>query len=105
MDQHRRQQIDSITALSKRMLQRARADEWDEVASLEEQRRVLVMQCFNQVTAERDVLELGPAIREIIVLNDELIELGKRCRGKLGGDIHVKKIGGVAKRAYSSCAR
>lgn len=105
MDQLRRDQLDSIIALSKRMLEQARSDEWEEVASLEAKRRKLVMQCFDQPTSQNDAPELASAITEVLSLNEAVAELGKQRRGALGGDIRVSKIGRTAKSAYLGCTR
>lgn len=105
MDQPRRDQLDNIIALSRRMLEQARGNEWEEVASLEAKRRELVMQCFGQATSQDDVPELASAIKEVLGLNDAVAELGKQRRGALGGDIRINKVGRMAKSAYLGCNR
>ena len=105
MNQSRKRQIDLIIELSKRMLHNARCGDWDSVAEVDEERRHLVMQCFRQAAAESDAAATASAIRQILSLNDELVELGKQRRGALGGDIQVAKVGRTAKSAYLGCAR
>ena len=85
------------------MLSRARESDWGQVAELERQRQPLVAECFEQAPSGTDAPEVASAIRQILLLNDELAALGDRYRETLGGDMHTSKIGRKAKAAYRDC--
>jgi hypothetical protein len=105
MDSQRSQQLNDIIDLSREMLFRARENAWQRVGELEEQRRSLVALCFRHTTVEQDAPEVAASIREILRLNQEVTELGKKHQQTLGADIQTNKVGRSAQAAYRSCAR
>jgi hypothetical protein len=105
MDVQRSQQLKEIVSLSREMLRQAGDNEWERVGELEQTRRELVMTCFGQRTPEQDGPEVAAAIKEILRLNQELTELGKRQREALGAEVHNHKLGSAAQAAYLNCGR
>ncbi|MFQ5643906.1 MAG: flagellar protein FliT [Thiogranum sp.] len=105
MDINRGQQLRDVIELSKDMLSKAQAGEWELVAGLEARRKALVAGCFEQPTSGQDAPEVAVAIREILSLNQQLTRLGEQCREQLGCDIHASKVGRNASEAYLGCAR
>ena len=105
MDIQRSQQLRDIIELSTEMLKLAHEQEWSQVAELEEKRRLLVMACFRQPTPEQDAPEVAAAIREILVLNQEVTALGKECQQQLGSEMHTNRVGRAAQTAYLNCSR
>ena len=105
MESQRRQQLEQVTELSRRMLTHARQLEWTQVAELEVQRKELVMACFAKPTSEQDAPEVAAAIKQILELNQEIETLGRQCRDQLGGEIHIQNVGRTATAAYLGAAR
>jgi len=105
MDITRSQQLKDIIELSKAMLARARDNEWALVAELEVRRKQLVVSCFQTPTAEQDAPEVATLITEILKLNQEVTELGRRCQEQLGSEIRTQNVGRAASAAYLSHAR
>ncbi|MEA3244367.1 MAG: flagellar protein FliT [Pseudomonadota bacterium] len=104
MDIERSQQLEQIILLSKDMLAKAGDQEWGLVAEIEARRRELVMRCFQQPAKQQDAPDVAAAIQEILRLNQQITELGKRCQDQLGSDIHTNKLGRTASAAYLGCA-
>ncbi len=104
MDSERGRQLEEIIGLSRDMLARAKDNQWAEVAELEARRRTLVASCFAQPGTGQDTNEVAASIREILRLNHEVTELGKRARETLGSEIRTHGVGRAARRAYRTCA-
>lgn len=105
MDIQRSQQLKDIIVMSKQMLTLAKNREWEQVTELEEKRRVLVLQCFQQPTSEQDSPEVAASIREVLRLNQEVTELGKQSREELGGELRTNITGRTAQAAYQAYSR
>jgi hypothetical protein len=105
MDNKRSRQLEQILSLSKDMLARAGDDEWELVAEIEARRRELVMRCFQQPAPQQHATEVAAAIKEILCLNQEISDLGKRYQDQLGTEMHTNKLGRTASAAYLGCAR
>jgi len=105
MDSKRSRQLEQILSLSKDMLEKAGDHEWGLVAEIEARRRELVMCCFQQPAQQQDASEVAAAIKEILRLNQEITDLGKRYQDQLGTEIHTNKLGRTASAAYLGCAR
>ena len=105
MDTKRSRQLEQIVLLSQDMLAKAGDHEWGLVAEIEAGRRELVMRCFQQPAQQQDSSEVAAAIKEILRLNQEISDLGKRYQDQLGSEIHTNKLGRTASAAYLGCAR
>ncbi|VAW73705.1 hypothetical protein MNBD_GAMMA13-327 [hydrothermal vent metagenome] len=105
MDNQRLQQFQQIIAYSHDMLTLAQDNEWEQVAELDDKRRSLVMQCFQLATSDRDAPAVAAAIKEILLLNQQVADLGAQQQATLGGQIRAQQLGKTAKQAYSHCAR
>ena len=105
MDAQRSKQLQDIIQLSRQMLSQARENEWQRVTELEARRREMVLACFQQTTPEQDSPAVATAIRDILHLNQEVAELGRRYRDQLGSEIHTHNVGRAASAAYLSCTR
>jgi hypothetical protein len=84
------------------MLELAGELEWEKIAVLEVRRKQIVMECFRESAAEEDAAEIAEAIREILNLNQQVTELGKRCQLQVGTEIHTHNRGRAATSAYLS---
>lgn len=105
MDSKRTQVLRDIIQISQAMLAMARDNEWERVVLLEGERRQMVRGCFDKPTRDQDAPEVAVAIREILSLNQEVAELGRRCKDQLGADIRAQNMGRSASAAYLSHAR
>jgi hypothetical protein len=105
MDSYRNRQLQQIIDLSRQMLDKAQAMEWDKVAELEGRRKQLVVSCFRNPTSDQDAPEVAASIREILRLNDQVAGMGRDCRERLGGEIHTHKVGRTASAAYLNHVR
>ena len=105
MDISRSQQLMDIIELSKDMLSKAQANEWELVAELETRRKTLVTRCFQQPASGQDAPEVAAAIKEILSLNQQVTQLGQKYQEQIGCDIHTSKVGRNASAAYLGCAR
>lgn len=101
----RSEQLQKIIALSREMLEKARALEWERVAELEVQRKQLVSSCFRHPAHEQEVPAVADGIRQILRINDEITTLGRECKTRLSGELHTQKLGRTASAAYRDCAR
>jgi hypothetical protein len=99
------EQLAHIVELSRQMLEKARALEWESVAELECTRRDLVMQCFRQPVGNQDAPAVAEGIRQVLAINDELARLARAGRDQLGVEIQTHNTGRTASAAYLSCAR
>ena len=105
MNTPRFQALRDIIEISRQMLIMARRNQWQQVAELEAERRLLVRGCFQSPTSEQDAPDVAAAIGEILRLNEEVAELGQQRRGRLGTEIHTHKAGRAASAAYLSHTR
>lgn len=105
MNLERLQQLRDIVLLSKEMLSHARQNDWARVAELEAVRRKLVMECFQQAARYEDAADVAPVIKEILRLNQEVMELGAMHQEAVGADMHRDSVGRTARAAYLGCAR
>jgi hypothetical protein len=105
MSSGRGEALTGIIEISQRMLVLARQNQWGSVAELESERKLLVEACFKQPTPEQDSPQVAAAIREVLRINQELVELGGRWRQFLGTEIHTHNQGRAAAAAYRSHAR
>lgn len=103
MDEQQRRQFERVIEISSLMLSRARENDWEQVATLEAQRQPMLAKCFARVPVDADASDVAEAIRQILLLNDEMATLGIRHRETLGGDIRNSKIGRKATAAYRDC--
>jgi len=105
MNIQRFQTLRDIIQITQQMLIMAQENQWQQVAEMEAQRRLLVQGCFQCPTLEQDAPDVAAAIGEILRLNDEVAELGQQWRGRLGTEIHAHKVGRAASAAYLSHTR
>ena len=105
MDAERSQQLRDIIQLSRDMLASAADNDWVRVAELEVRRREQVLACFNRPTDDADAVEVAAVIRDVLRLNQEIAELGERCKEALGDQLRTHGIGRTARQAYQNCAR
>jgi len=105
MNSDRTRQLVEIIGLSKEMLANARDHDWQRVTELEVARKALVVSCFQLPTATgQDAPEVAAAIKEILRLNQDVSEIGRRYKEELVGEIRTNNIGRAAKAAYQNCA-
>ena len=105
MHSKRSQQLEQILLLSQDMLTKAADHEWGLVAEIEARRRDMLTRCFQQAAQQQQGGEVEAAIKEILRLNQEISDLGKRYRDQLGSEINTNKLGRAASAAYLGCAR
>ena len=105
MDINRSQQLRDIIELSRDMLAKAQANQWDLVAGLESRRKVLVMSGFQRPVDGQDALEVAAIIKEILSLNQQVTLLGRQYQEQVGCDIRTSKVGRNASAAYLGCSR
>ena len=105
MDTARLQVLQNIIQISKQMLLMARENQWQHVAEMDAQRRLMVQGCFQRAAPEQDASQVAAAIGEILRLNQEVAELGQQWRSQLGAEIHAGKVGRAASAAYLSLTR
>ena len=48
---------------------------------------------------------MAAAIKEILILNQQVTQLGQKYQEQIGCDIHTSKVGRNASAAYLGCAR
>lgn len=104
MDTNRSRQLRDIIELSREMLSKAQAGEWELVAGLETRRKTLVGDCFRQPASGQDAPEVAVAIREILSINQQVTRLGVQCRDRLGCELQAGRAGRSAAAAYRDCA-
>lgn len=85
------------------MLDKAHESDWEQVASLDAERRILVDDCFSQATAHQDAHLTAAAIREILQINQSILEIGQRAKNELGEQITTHATGKAALNAYQNC--
>jgi hypothetical protein len=105
MEANRSQQLEQIVLLSREMLAKAADHEWARVAEVDARRRQMVMRFFQQPAQRQDVAGVAAAIKEILRLNQEITDLGRRYQDRLGTEIHSNRLGRTASAAYLGHAR
>lgn len=105
MDTRRTQVLRDIIEVSEAMLVMARENEWERVALLEAERRVMVQGCFERTSREQDAPEVAVAIKEILRLNQEVADLAGSWKDQVGADIRTQNVGRTAAAIYRSHAR
>jgi hypothetical protein len=103
-DTRRTRMLRDIIEVSKAMLVMARDNEWERVALLEAERRVMVQSCFAHTTREQDAPHVAAAIKEILRLNQDVASLAGSWKEQIGADIHAQKVGRSAAAVYRSHA-
>ena len=84
------------------MLEKAKADCWDEVIALEQERRLLFSLYFaDEVEQADDVVAIQVGIQTILDLDDQLQELGRHKKKYLTQVLQDFGLGKKAIKAYS----
>ena len=85
------------------MVEKARTDCWDDVITLESERRILLEQYFaNDVKLKDDVAAVQVGIQTIRDLDQQLVGLGQKKKKELASAIRDFGLGKKAVKAYSN---
>lgn len=98
----RLQELHQLIALSRAMLEKAQEDSWGEVIDLEAERSGLIETFFLEPVPQEFAVEVEAGIRSIIAMDIDVMELGKREKLDLVGNLQKMEQGKKAVRAYSS---
>ncbi len=98
-------QFDALIQLSRAMLSKARAGEWDDVFGMESQRQRLIRDAFAQPPAVERAAGIAAGIREILALDKELIALGRQRMAELSVGLIGWRKGCKATAAYAQNMR
>lgn len=98
-------ELQSVVLLTRQMRQQAEAQQWEQVQLLEEQRRPLISAAFPVRHPIADPSAVAEAIREIIELDRQTMELGSGLKQEMGNLLGQINQGRHATRAYRAVAR
>lgn len=93
--------IHTIIDLSDKMLQKARQQDWEDVTSIENQRKQLISGFFSKPVHIRNG-KIADCIRAILEKDREIVKLGAARRKELRGALHRVNRGKEAVTAYKT---
>lgn len=82
-ERQRRFQLARVLRLTETMLQHAEAGDWEELETLERQRKDELDQCFDLQNAQPS-LEVAEALTALMSLNERIVALVRAARDALG---------------------
>lgn len=94
MDKEREQHWLSILQMSTNMRELAKKLEWEDLAKLEAQRQNRIKSFFSQPVSIEDADTVRQGIHTILNIDQQIICMGKKHKGEIGGklvDFHVNK--------------
>lgn len=94
--------LQSITALSRRLVSLAQSDDWPEAESVEAERQVLIQQYFSKSPGDQDPEQDRQALQILLDLNEKVMGMLRDRRQSLISDLQSIEEGRIAARAYSS---
>lgn len=97
--------FDRVVVLSREMLERARAGEWQSVIDLEGRRQALMSRFFCPAPPPDQLQRLADRIREVLDLDREVMELGRQGMQDLSHQLDQIGAGRKAVRAYAANER
>ena len=87
MNKEREQHWLSILKISVKMRQLAQELQWENLAQLENQRQGLIKTFFSRPVAVEDAEVIREGIHRILDMDQQIISMGKRHRGAIGGKL------------------
>ena len=94
--------LESITALSRRLVSLAQSDNWSEAESVEAERQALIRQYFSESLEEQDPEQHRQALQILLDLNMRVMGMLRERRQNLISDLQSIEEGRIAARAYSN---
>jgi hypothetical protein len=94
--------LESITALSRRLVSLAQSDGWAEAETVEAERQTLIQQYFSNCPDEQDPEQQRQALQILLDLNEKVMGMLRERRQTLISDLQSIEEGRVAARAYSN---
>lgn len=93
--------LESITALSRRLLSLAQSDDWAGADAVEVERRALIQRYFSDSPGKQDPEQHRQALQILLDLNEKVMGLLRERRQTLISDLQSIEEGRIAARAYS----
>lgn len=97
--------LESITALSRRLVSLAQSDDWSEAEAVEAERQALIQKYFAKAPDEQDPEQHRQALQILLDLNEKVMHMLRDRRQTLINDLQSIEEGRVAARAYSNNSR
>ncbi len=101
MNTTRERQWSAIMALSRRMLEAAKAQAWDDLLTLEPRRRELLDTFFAQAVDAGEAQTVAAGIQEILQRDEEITRLGEAVREQAAVQLKAMSKGRRAVQAYA----
>lgn len=101
MNTTREQQWSGIMALSRRMHEAAKAQEWDDLLTLEPKRRELLDAFFSQAVEAEEAETVAAGIQEIMQRDEDITRLGEAVREQAAQQLKAMSKGRRAVQAYA----
>ena len=92
--------LETIMALSRKLLSLAQSDQWFEAASIETERQALIQEYFSTAPADQDLERRQQLFQALLDLNGTVISLLSERRQELIRDLRSVEQGRAAVRAY-----
>lgn len=96
----RRQQWDSIVAMTQRMLQHAHDAEWPLLVQMESERRAELERFFTAPVSPQDAASMADGIRALMALDREIMALSVAARDNIARQAGLIAKGRRAGEAY-----
>lgn len=96
---------DRLLELTRAMWTGARAGEWVTVIELEAERRALMDGVFRDQSAGAMDAQTEAAMREIVEMDRQTMDLLEQCRGEVGRQLRELASGRKARAAYAANSR
>lgn len=105
MNKEREQHWLTIMRISGKMRDLACALQWEDLALLETNRHQLIKSFFAQPVAAEDADTIREGIHRILDIDQQIISLGKKHRGEIGGKLVDFQTHKKAASAYKTHSR
>ena len=94
------QRLEQLLEQSKQIYDLAVAGEWEQAEELDVERKKLIKACFTPQANFHDPEKAASKVREIIELDNKVVELSEKARGELRGALNAFRRGRQATEAY-----
>jgi len=101
----RNTQLDVILAMTNKMLQLAKEQQWDSVSKLENERSHLIFSYFETTPSVEEAEHVARFIQKVLAADKELISLGSSEQQKILKHSQKVSRGKQASQAYASSNR
>ena len=91
MDNNKEIEVTQFLDISRKMLTSAKNNGWDELPDLEIARKKIMMSLFESGTESQDSAKLEQMIGDVVSINEQIEQLARDEKAKIGQQLHGLK--------------